>query len=78
MLCQRGDTVRGAVLRVLRTGVGRVAATGTVLTVSFSCVVLVCTVTRLGQTLGSSPLLLAAKAGLVISNNKNKKTEEFI
>lgn len=74
MECQRGDTVRGALLRTVRTGVGRVAAAGTVLTVSFSCSVFACAVTRVfGQTLGSSPLVLAAeKAGLAISNSKNK------
>lgn len=66
--------MRGVELRVVRTGVGRVAAAGTVLTVSFSCSVLACAVTRVfGQTLGSSPLLLAAeKAGLAINNSKNK------
>ena len=72
--CQRGETVRGAVLRVERTGVGRVAEAGTVLTVSFSWAALACTTTRLfGQTVGSSPLVLALeKAGPAISNSTNK------
>jgi hypothetical protein len=71
--CQRGETVRGAAVRV-RIGVGRVAAAGTVLTVSFSCSALVWTLTRgLGQTLGSSPFVLAAaKTGLAISSSKNR------
>lgn len=72
--------MRGAVLRVPRIGVGRAGTTGAALMLSFSCVVLACVLVRtFGQTLGSSPLVLAAaKVGLAISNSKNKKTEEFI
>ena len=78
--CQRGETVRGAALRVLRIGVGRAGTAGAALTLSFSCTVLACVPTRVfGHTAGSSPLLLAAaKVGLAISNNKKTKTEEFI
>lgn len=80
IVCQRGDTVRGAVLRGVRTGVARVAAAGTVLTVSFSCSVLACAVRRvLGQTLASSPLVLAAeKAGPAIRSSNNKQMDDFI
>jgi len=75
IVCQRGDTVRGAAVRVVRTaGVGLVAAVGTLLTGSLSCSVLACAATRVfGQTLGSSPLVLAAEnAGPAISSNRNK------
>lgn len=75
MVCQRGDTVRGAVLRVVRTaGVGLAAAAGTVLAGSLSCSVFACAATRVfGQTPGSSPLVLAAEnAGPAISSSTNK------
>lgn len=81
MECQRGDTVRGAATRVVRTGVGRVAVTGALLAASFSsCVAIAGELVRvLGHTLGSSLLLLViAKAGLAIISSKNKKIEEFI
>ena len=39
IVCQRGDTVRGAALRVVRAGVG-LAAAETLLTGSLSCSVL--------------------------------------
>lgn len=73
MECQRGDTVRGVVLRVVRTGAGRAVA-GTVLVLSVSCAVLACTALRFfGNTVGSSPLVFAAeKAGPAISSIKNR------
>lgn len=74
IVCQRGDTVRGVLLRVVRAGVGLVAAAGTLLAGSLSCSVLACAAMRVfGQTPGSSPLVLAAEnAGPAIISSTNK------
>ena len=82
IVCQRGDTVRGAAVRVVRTaGVGLVlAAEGAVPTGSLSCSILACAAARVfGQTLGSSPLVLAAEnAGPAINSSTNRKFDDFI
>lgn len=78
MECQRGDTVRVVVLRVL-AGVA-LAAAGAVLGVSDSCAVAALpTVCVFGQTAGSSALLLIlANAGLASKSSDNKSADDFM